>query len=91
MTVVCLQSGCLTSGSPRALAIQRRRPSRHRSACLASPPCPRLGASHMDLGLVRAGEVAERYLIVANTGDGRLEERRAAWCRGCRPFPASSP
>lgn len=32
-----------------------------------------LGANQMDLGSVRAGDVAERYLIVGNVGDGRLE------------------
>ncbi|MEN6478761.1 MAG: zinc ribbon domain-containing protein, partial [Anaerolineales bacterium] len=36
-------------------------------------PALELGATHMDLGTCRQGEVAERYLIVSNPGDGVLE------------------
>lgn len=32
-----------------------------------------LGATHIDLGTVRSGEVTERYLYVGNAGDGALE------------------
>lgn len=50
-------------------------------------PALELGASHMDLGLVRAGEVAERYLIVANTGDGRLEGAARSLVPWLQAFP----
>ena len=36
-------------------------------------PALELGATHMDMGVLEVGEVAERYLIAGNTGDGRLE------------------
>ncbi|MHB0858066.1 MAG: protein kinase domain-containing protein [Anaerolineae bacterium] len=36
-------------------------------------PALELGATHIDLGQVPGGEVADRYLYVGNTGDGLLQ------------------
>lgn len=50
-------------------------------------PVLELGATHMDLGALQVGEVAERYLILGNTGDGPLEGSVRSLAPWLQAFP----